>query len=577
MFFKKEQFKNIRIKYIQYIIFFIILLIIPSFMILNATEAWEQWFNGYKVSHSNDEEIVYIGNNDGSANSGDCHKVINADATKEYFIPTKTQAEWNAFSSHKPNNITINNCCENVDGDPYMSFAGCGTSVDCDDNDSSIIFASDGTCDGDGDGYIDGSAGGYDCLDDDYNVKFMTGLQSNDPWVGFPFPSEISDIILKSTYFLSVGNSANLNADLIKFDYSGKILSKKQLAFNSAWDNIQLHSFIETSDGNFIAVGSLLNLGQDAFVVKFNSDLSVSWYKIFSGTNGDSFSDVIPSSDGNFLLFGNKGGSNPNGGVIIKMDNSKNVIWQKFHVNTYNLHEVKLFNDGNIVLKSSFHDFTKYSDGALIKINQNGGIIWEKHYGANGDEKFNDFVETSDGGIMVVGEIRSYSQNCSNNDASNDCSRNGYILRIDSSGNELWSIAVANFSDDYSWLNSIIKTSSGRYLAVGSAGGHESWLLEFDINGNIFKSDARDYPQICMNAICEISKIFELSEGYLLSSNKVSLILIDKNLNNNYPVSKRNIPDSVQNISGSFVNFSISSEVSATVHEVDDATVYSCP
>ena len=50
------------------------------------------------------------------------------------------------------------------DGDTYIDSTAGGT--DCDDSDAGITEATDGSCDGDGDGYIDSTAGGDDCRDD---------------------------------------------------------------------------------------------------------------------------------------------------------------------------------------------------------------------------------------------------------------------------------------------------------------------------------------------------------------------------------------------------------------------------
>jgi len=68
------------------------------------------------------------------------------------------------------------------DGDSYLwvgvSNYNNGHIVDCDDSNSSITFAVDGTCDNDGDGFIDSSAGGNDINDDIFgsNISMISGL-----------------------------------------------------------------------------------------------------------------------------------------------------------------------------------------------------------------------------------------------------------------------------------------------------------------------------------------------------------------------------------------------------------------
>lgn len=44
-----------------------------------------------------------------------CKKVINADAAKDFFVPTKTATEWTAFRSNLPANVTLGNCTSCLD------------------------------------------------------------------------------------------------------------------------------------------------------------------------------------------------------------------------------------------------------------------------------------------------------------------------------------------------------------------------------------------------------------------------------------------------------------------------------
>ena len=80
---------------------------------------------------------------------GTCNKVSNASA-KNYFVPTKTSAEWTAFRNSLPANVTLSACCTtgyldgDLDGDGAGVY-GCyssGTIVannnDCDDTNASI-------------------------------------------------------------------------------------------------------------------------------------------------------------------------------------------------------------------------------------------------------------------------------------------------------------------------------------------------------------------------------------------------------------------------------------------------------
>ncbi len=44
-----------------------------------------------------------------------CKKVVNANATKDFFVPTKSAAEWTAFRSNLPAGVTLGNCTSCLD------------------------------------------------------------------------------------------------------------------------------------------------------------------------------------------------------------------------------------------------------------------------------------------------------------------------------------------------------------------------------------------------------------------------------------------------------------------------------
>lgn len=77
------------------------------FLLAIAGGAWaiNAWNEGYRVNHSGATVDVRIG-----SATGLCQKVTNSHATNDYFVPTKTQAEWDAFSAHPPSGITIGAC-----------------------------------------------------------------------------------------------------------------------------------------------------------------------------------------------------------------------------------------------------------------------------------------------------------------------------------------------------------------------------------------------------------------------------------------------------------------------------------
>ena len=79
------------------------------------------WDTGYRVNHGSSAAVIVGGA------GGSCYQVTNSNADHDYFVPTKTTAEWNAFSGHLPPGVSVGSCCS-----PTAAWTNLGTcSVTC--------------------------------------------------------------------------------------------------------------------------------------------------------------------------------------------------------------------------------------------------------------------------------------------------------------------------------------------------------------------------------------------------------------------------------------------------------------
>jgi len=70
-----------------------------------AAHAIDTWDSGYRVDHGGGQIDVYVG-----AVAGPCHQVTNTHASNDYFVPSNTQAEWDAFDANQPTGVTVGSC-----------------------------------------------------------------------------------------------------------------------------------------------------------------------------------------------------------------------------------------------------------------------------------------------------------------------------------------------------------------------------------------------------------------------------------------------------------------------------------
>jgi hypothetical protein len=102
----------------------------------------------------------------------------------------------------------------------------------------------------------------------------------------------------------------------------------------------------------------------DYWIVKVNDTGGIQWQRTMGGSNFDSYSSLALTSDGGYIVAGNS-----NSGISgEKTDTSRGV-----------------------------------RDYWILKLNDTGGIQWQKTIGGGKDDMFQKIIQTADGGYMLAG------------------------------------------------------------------------------------------------------------------------------------------------------------------------------
>ncbi len=182
---------------------------------------------------------------------------------------------------------------------------------------------------------------------------------------------------------------------------------------------------IQTPDGGYFTVGHFgdgASAIEDGFLIKLDADGDQQWMKSYGGDEYDELNHIIPTSDGNYVLFGV----------------------------TFNP------NDGG---------FNFY----LIKVNQLGETLWEKTYGTPAFEKGIKIIQTNDDGYAMIGFQDSPDPSGLNH--------NFYIVKADENGEELWSTTYGGeeLEDGYD----LIELADGSLVFVGATGSFGAGDTDF--------------------------------------------------------------------------------------------------
>jgi len=247
------------------------------------------------------------------------------------------------------------------------------------------------------------------------------------------------------------------------------------------------YSVKQTDDGGFIVAGytgySPGAGGSDVYLIKTDASGDQIWSKTFGGAADDAGESVQQTDDGGFIVAGstNSIGAGGSDVYLIKIDASGKELWSKTFggVSNDDAKSVRQTNDGGFVIvgDEGFNDFTDESYVYLIKTNALGVEQWSKTFGEASVDRGYSVQQTDDGGFIVAGYTSSFGAGGSD----------VYLIRTDTSGDELWSKTFGGASWDSS--ESVQQTDDGGFIIAGltwsfGAGGLDVYLIYYQPDGD---------------------------------------------------------------------------------------------
>ncbi|MGB9788232.1 MAG: hypothetical protein ACPLVD_05355 [Dictyoglomus turgidum] len=176
----------------------------------------------------------------------------------------------------------------------------------------------------------------------------------------------------------------------------------------------EANSIWEVSDG-YLVVGFTLSYsagGKDVALVKFDKNGNVLWYKTYGGSKDDVGSKIIETSDGNFLIIGSTLSYGTSGDIyVLKIDGNGNLLWQANYGGEKEdyANDVKETLDRGFIIVGATRSFSCLGLGIfLVKIDSKGELVWQKVYDGEGDDEANTVILMNDGGFLVGGYTRSW-------------------------------------------------------------------------------------------------------------------------------------------------------------------------
>lgn len=258
-------------------------------------------------------------------------------------------------------------------------------------------------------------------------------------------------------------------------------------------------SIQQSRDGGFIIAGATESKGNgsyDAYLAKIDDSGNLLWDRTFGGPSMDSAFDVKQTSDGGYITVGELGGSKDRGSglsdvYLVKTDANGNMQWDSVLGGdgmSIGLSVIQS-KDGSYVITgvTSNGNITQDSSLYLIKTDDHGQYIWKKKIGNAGANYGNSIIQANDGNYVIGGYTES----------SGNGGKDMYLVKTDQNGNVLWSKTFGGKYDDV--CQEVIQTSDGGLALIGKTetapGVEQGYLVKTDADGNMQWSKTFGYSK----------------------------------------------------------------------------------
>jgi Secretion system C-terminal sorting domain len=309
------------------------------------------------------------------------------------------------------------------------------------------------------------------------------------------------------------GNHGGYDYWVVKMDDTGGVQWQKSYG-GTGTDQC---SWIEqTTDGGYIVCGTSNSLdgqvtgkhiGNDWWVVKLDDTGGIQWQKCLGGDNEDDALFIQQTTDGGYIAAGMTGSSNGDitnalGGYdywVVKLSSTGSIQWQKTLGGGSNdiAYAVRQAKDGGYMVaggSSSSGGMVGGSHGGfdywLVKLDDTGGIKWQKCYGGSSNEFALSLQQTADGGYVAAG----YSVSSDGDVTVNHGNQDYWVLKVNDTGKLQWQLAVGGSGQDDA--QSVEETSDGGCIVtgftnstdgdvVGNHGDFDVWMVKISATGGL--------------------------------------------------------------------------------------------
>jgi len=243
---------------------------------------------------------------------------------------------------------------------------------------------------------------------------------------------------------------------------------------------------------------------------------TLAWQQSFGGTGSDGLFSLQPTADGGCIVGGQSSsgssGNKTNAGFggsdfwVVKLNADGDGVWEAAFGGggSEGLFALQQTTNGGYVLggfSTSGISGNKTTPGFglrdfwIVRLDANGGMVWDRTYGGDKDDTLFALEPTADGGFVCAGFTLSGATG--NKTTTSRGEGDFWVLRLDASGNKVWETTLGGTNEDtaYSLLvmtNGDIIVAGGSTSGIGgnktspnrgAVGSSDLWVLRLNSSG----------------------------------------------------------------------------------------------
>ena len=374
---------------------------------------------------------------------------------------------------------------------------------------------------------LQGDAGLKDTIHITSNGEWVVGLEPGVDWLSVEPMSGTGDgmIIISTIKQNNTPSHKATNVEVKTPDGAiSRLITVVQFQFNTiilsaifgGEGTDSFRDITTASGGGYIAVGASGSTegdgtgargGLDVWIVRFNSEGEKMWHKKYGGSLEDVAHSIIRTSSNGYLVLGstlsNDGDvSSHKGGRdawLLSIDADGNLLWEKTigGAGEDELYNLKSSADGNYITAgwtfSSDGDVSFNhgdADAWIVKVNEQGDIVFEKTYGGSNQDLAFDATPVSDGGYIFCGKVSSVDGDAADRTIE---TATGWFAKLNAAGSLAGKVYLGEAEVDVGLV--AMEALNGDFVFAGTTGSaadydnfhgdYDAFVLRVGASGNI--------------------------------------------------------------------------------------------